>query len=100
MPIKVRTEAMKEKARKTMAKSKKILEKYGYEPTMSKAIRANCLECQGEGRQFVKYCTVTKCPLWPFRMGRKPRDQDLRVAEFSPEGEVIGLKHIEDMDEE
>jgi hypothetical protein len=40
------------------------------------AIRAKCLDCC-ETREVVKYCTLdglnsTRCPLWPFRFGRRP----------------------------
>lgn len=37
-----------------------------------KAIRAYCLECVGHQKNEVKRCTITVCPLFPFRMGRNP----------------------------
>lgn len=37
-----------------------------------KAIRAYCLECVGHQKNEVKNCTITACPLFPFRFGRNP----------------------------
>lgn len=36
-----------------------------------KAVRKNCLECSGEVT-MVRDCTVTRCPLFPYRMGKDP----------------------------
>jgi len=35
-----------------------------------RAIRAMCLECVGYVSDEVKACTITDCPLYPFRLGR------------------------------
>ena len=35
-----------------------------------RAIRAMCLECVGYVSDEVKNCTITDCPLYPFRLGR------------------------------
>jgi len=40
------------------------------------AVRAKCLDCGGSFKA-VKFCTLdglnsTRCPLWPFRFGRRP----------------------------
>ena len=37
-----------------------------------KAIRAKCLDCSGGSRVDVEHCQVTKCRLFPFRMGTNP----------------------------
>ena len=37
-----------------------------------KAIRAYCLECAGAPGE-VRKCVMTRCPLWPLRMGRWPK---------------------------
>ncbi|MBE9594915.1 MAG: hypothetical protein IMF19_15705 [Proteobacteria bacterium] len=34
-----------------------------------KAIRKNCLECSGGVPSEVAECTMTKCPLYQYRMG-------------------------------
>jgi hypothetical protein len=36
-----------------------------------KAIRQNCLECNGTANE-VKLCPCTSCHLWPFRFGKNP----------------------------
>jgi len=37
-----------------------------------KAIRVKCLDCSGDSRKEVEFCTLTACSLYPFRMGRNP----------------------------
>lgn len=40
--------------------------------TPMKAIRAKCLDCCNGSAQEVKLCTVSKCPLYDFRLGKNP----------------------------
>ena len=40
--------------------------------TPIKAIRAYCIECSGGMTKEVKLCPVENCPLYPFRMGKRP----------------------------
>ncbi len=45
--------------------------------TPIKSIRAHCLDCCGGSPQEVRLCPVEKCPLYPYRMGRRPqRDKE------------------------
>lgn len=37
-----------------------------------RVIRAKCLDC-AHTESEVRKCVATDCPLWPFRMGRKPK---------------------------
>ncbi len=37
-----------------------------------KAIREHCLDCCCGSSTEVKLCTVTKCALYPFRLGKNP----------------------------
>ena len=37
-----------------------------------KAIREHCLDCCGGSALEVQTCTVTKCALHPFRLGKNP----------------------------
>ena len=37
-----------------------------------KAIRARCLDCVCGQYMEVKLCPCSDCPLWPYRMGRRP----------------------------
>ena len=38
--------------------------------TRAKAIRLKCLDCCGDAPAEVRSCTITSCPLYPFRMGK------------------------------
>ena len=40
--------------------------------TPVKAIRAYCIECSGGMTKEVKLCPVENCPLYPYRMGKRP----------------------------
>lgn len=40
--------------------------------TPLQAIRKKCLDCCYDQANEVKLCTVTDCPLYPFRMGHNP----------------------------
>ena len=40
--------------------------------TPIKAIRAYCIECSGGMTKEVKLCLVENCPLYPYRMGKRP----------------------------
>jgi len=40
--------------------------------TPIKAIRAKCLDCSCFKPKEVRQCTAIDCPIYPFRMGRKP----------------------------
>lgn len=37
-----------------------------------KAIRKKCIDCSCGSLAEVRLCPVTKCALWPFRMGTNP----------------------------
>ena len=41
--------------------------------TPMKAIRLKCLDCSGGSANEVKLCTVTKCPLYRYRFGHRPK---------------------------
>lgn len=40
--------------------------------TPIKAIRKKCLDCCCWSFKEVELCTARLCPLWPFRMGKRP----------------------------
>ncbi len=42
--------------------------------TPLKAIRRKCLDCVGFQPKEVTLCTAEKCPLFPYRMGRRPKE--------------------------
>lgn len=39
-------------------------------PTPLQAIRRHCIECSGGSKDNAKYCTMTRCALYPYREGR------------------------------
>lgn len=41
--------------------------------TPVKSIRAKCLDCMCGSPQEVRLCPSENCPLYPYRMGRRPR---------------------------
>jgi len=71
------------------------IKKYGFLAPL-KAIRAHCLDCQGEGPSWVTNCDQHECPLWPYRMARRPKEKDLLVAQISRMGEVTGHKPLDE----
>ena len=41
--------------------------------TPVKAIRAKCLDCTCNQPAEVRECTASSCPLFPYRMGKRPK---------------------------
>lgn len=41
--------------------------------TPIKAIRAHCIECSGGAKKEVRECPIENCPLYPYRMGKRPK---------------------------
>ena len=44
--------------------------------TPLRAIRQKCLECSAGQRNEVKFCPITKCALYEYRMGKRPKDEE------------------------
>ena len=44
--------------------------------TPIKAIRAKCVDCSAGSLVEVRECVIKKCPLYPYRMGRRPKEND------------------------
>ena len=42
-------------------------------PTPMRAIRLKCLSCTCDQVAEIRECTIKLCPLWPYRMGRRPK---------------------------
>jgi hypothetical protein len=68
----------------------------GREPpklTPIKAIREKCLDCSGGSRQEVRLCPITRCALWPYRLGKRPAStMALQLAR--PEGSSVGVRPL------
>ncbi len=39
-----------------------------------KAIRSRCLDCSCGSKKEVRLCPATACPLYPYRLGHKPKE--------------------------
>lgn len=53
--------------------------------TPMRAIRAKCLDCCYGQPQEVRLCTVEKCPLYPYRMGHRPKGEETPAEEVEGE---------------
>ena len=51
--------------------------------TPIKAIRELCLDCCGGSYKEVKYCVIQNCPVYPYRMGKRPTKVDIDTYEKS-----------------
>ena len=53
--------------------------------TRTKAIRLKCLDCCCGVSAEVKLCTCVTCPLYPYRLGRSPKDEQELTAKTNIE---------------
>ncbi len=44
--------------------------------TPIKAIRAKCLDCSCWQVKEIRECPVNLCPLWHYRMGKRPKNNE------------------------
>lgn len=44
--------------------------------TPIKAIRAKCMDCTNSQFVEIKECKIKNCPLWEYRMGRRPKKSE------------------------
>lgn len=51
------------------------------------AIRAKCVECSGGALSEVRECPITKCALWPYRMGTDPNNKKTAARLAAESGE-------------
>ena len=49
-----------------------------------KTIRARCLDCVAGSRAEVRRCELRECPLWPYRMGRRPKAWPEGMPRWTP----------------
>ena len=54
-----------------------------------RAIRKKCLECSSGSFQEVKFCVVTDCELWPFRLGQRPNTARRKQPELFDKESVL-----------
>ena len=53
--------------------------------TPIKAIRLKCLDCCAGHPSEVRICTALKCPLYPYRMGKRPKENGDTQEEVTAE---------------
>lgn len=58
----------------------------------TKAIRAKCLDCQAWQGNEVSDCRIETCPLWPYRMGRRPKNGPLAHRKAHTETRCAGTQ--------
>ena len=51
--------------------------------TPIKAIRKKCRECYAGSLKGIRICDSVDCPLFPYRMGRRPTEDEKRSLEES-----------------
>ncbi len=90
----MQTSESRTKATKTRNKSQTMRKRYRI-PARSKAIRKKCLECVCGSAPEVNLCQISNCPLWPYRFGRNPRPDDLKVPECDEYGKHVGYREYE-----
>ncbi len=44
--------------------------------TPIKSIRAKCLDCCGYQSKEVRLCPAKNCPIYPYRMGKRPKKEE------------------------
>lgn len=47
--------------------------------TPLKQIRKKCIDCCCGYKPEVRNCTIQHCDLWPYRMGRRPTEEELSI---------------------
>lgn len=53
-----------------------VIQRYADKVTnRGSAIRAKCVECSGGALSEVRECPITKCALWPYRLGSDPNNK-------------------------
>jgi hypothetical protein len=55
-----------------------------------KAMRAKCVDCSGGSPLAATECHILDCPLWPYRLGRRPKFVKGAVAPGMPHNLVEG----------
>ena len=65
--------------------------------TPIKAIRAKCIDCTNGQNVEIRECPITECPLWEYRMGRRPKSNvEGDFSKDTSEGEEIIAEDISD----
>jgi len=95
----VLSEKQREKSGKTKARIAALKKKLRI-PTLSVLVRHNCIECSGGSYKVADECATVCCPLWPYRLGRSPNEERLKVPIFDKKGDIIDYREYEGYEEE
>lgn len=49
--------------------------------TPIQAIRAKCLDCACNSYSEVKLCNIPSCPLYPYRLGKRPKNNSTSTGD-------------------
>lgn len=71
----------------------------GGDLTPIKSIRAKCVDCCCGSTQEVRLCPAQSCPLWPYRMGRRPTTPGSGEAAETPDVAADFFELNEECDE-
>ena len=66
------TEEAKASIAENLAWTRNELKSFPKRSGVLAAIRRKCLDCSGWNDADVRDCKITRCALWPFRMGGNP----------------------------
>lgn len=61
--------------------------------TPIKSIRAKCLECSCGNTAEVRNCLITECPLYPYRMGHRPKVEEI-IEEGAESEEIVSYEGV------
>lgn len=67
--------------------------------TPMKSIRAKCLDCCGGVSKEVRLCTSEKCPLFPYRFGKRPKGYRDTTEEANSEKSLASPAFLENTEE-
>ena len=91
--LKSMDEDTRKKAVEKRRQQMRVKEKYNL-PKPLWAIRLNCLQCMCGSAYEVRHCQVRHCALFPYRLGRKPTEEDLMFSVFDNQGKLVGQRPL------
>ena len=63
--------------------------------TPVRAIRKKCLDCCGGSRKLIRECEIHDCPLWPYRLGKRPTPDGAIQPNHSAHNDVTSSETAE-----
>ena len=81
------------RAQETKRKSSEMKRRLGIKSPM-KSIRDKCIDCSGGSQADARNCVIPDCPLFPYRMGKNPKQDTMQVAQFDKKGALVGYEEI------